>query len=346
MPSRSPPEFRDVEAAAGRIAGHAVETPLLEAPLLEAELGGRLLIKAETLQRTGSFKFRGAYNFLSNLPPERRKRGVIAHSSGNHAQGVAAAAALYGVPATILMPHDAPAIKVENTRRLGATVRRFDRWRDDREALSVAEAETLGATVVPPYDHPWTIAGQGTIGLELARQFDAIGLAPDAVLVPCGGGGLVSGIAIALAELLPGTEVWIVEPQGFDDAGRSLAVGRRVENAAGGSSLCDALLVPTPGEIPYEIMRRYLTGALVVDDAAVRRAMAMAFRHFKLAVEPGGAVALAAVLHGLFDVRGRTVVAVASGGNVSPGLFRDVLSGGAEADVADSDRSGIVDEGA
>ncbi len=339
MSPRELPDLSDVSAAAARIADRAFQTPLLASPLLDRELGGRVLVKAEMLQRTGSFKFRGAYNFLSRLPPASRGRGVVACSSGNHAQGVAAAADLLGIPATILMPADAPAIKVENTRRLGAEVRLFDRWRDDRDALVESLAEETGATIVPPYDHPWTIAGQGTIGLELARQLDAMGVVPDAILVPCGGGGLVSGIAIVLSELLPRAEIWTVEPEGFDDTRRSLAAGRRVSNDGDAVSICDALLVPTPGAIPFEVMRRTkVAGGLAVDDSSVRRAMAAAFRHFRVAVEPGGAVALAALLNGAFDVRGRTVVVVASGGNVAPDLFRRVLEEGEAAGPGNRDR--------
>ena len=319
------PTYDDIKDAAGRLHGLAIETPLLESPLLNDELGYRLLIKAEVLQRTGSFKFRGAYNRVSRLSPEERRRGVVGFSSGNHAQGVAAAAKLIGTPAVIIMPKSAPAMKVANTRAYGAEVVLYDRANEDREAIGEKLARERGLTLVRPFDDFHIIAGQGTGGLEIARAARARGLRLDAVLVPCGGGGLTAGLALALEAESPGTEVWAVEPAGWDDWKRSFAAGK-IERADGrGSSFCDALLTPSPGAMTFAINRRLVRGALDVDDAAVMKAMALAWRHFKLVVEPGGAVALAAVLAGALPVKGRTICAVCSGGNVEAAVFRAAL---------------------
>ncbi len=241
------PTFADIESAARRLEGKAVVTPLLESPLLNEQVGGRLLIKAEPLQRTGSFKFRGAYNRISRLDGDEIKRGVVAYSSGNHAQGVAAAAHAMGAHATIVMPSDAPAIKVDNTRAWGAEVIMYDRYRQDRDTVARDLAEQRGATLVPPFDHPLIIAGQGTVGLEIAQQAEAAGAVLDAVLSPCSGGGLISGCALALAERAPGVDIYSVEPEGFDDTARSLAEGSRQKSIEGAQSFCDALLVKTPG---------------------------------------------------------------------------------------------------
>jgi threonine dehydratase len=250
------PTVRDIRAAAERLAGVAVRTPLLEAPLLNAQIGGRLLIKAEPLQRTGSFKFRGAYNRMSLIPEAERAKGVVAFSSGNHAQGVAAAAGILGLPATVVMPSDAPAIKRANTEALGAKVVLYDRHRDDRDAIGAEITNRTGATIVRPYDDPAIIAGQGTVGLEIAEQVTALGVRPDAVLVCCGGGGLVSGTALALSETLPGVPVWCVEPEQFDDTRRSLEAGQRQTNPSDARSICDALLSPTPGVLTFELNRQ------------------------------------------------------------------------------------------
>ncbi len=319
------PTCADVVAAAARLRGKAIVTPLLESPALNALAGGRLLIKAEVLQRTGAFKFRGAYNSLSRLDPEVHARGVVACSSGNHAQGVAAAAQILGMPALIVMPSDAPAIKLANTRSYGAEVHLYDRYRDNREAIAEQLATERGAVLDKTFEDPQVIAGQGTVGLEIAEQAQQQGAALDAVLVPCGGGGLIAGCAIALAERSPSTAVYAVEPAGFDDTARSLAAGERVRNSGEARSMCDALLVPTPGALPFRINTRLLAGALIVSDAEVVGAMALAFRHLKLVVEPGGAVALAAALSGKYDCHGRTVVVVCSGGNVDPDTFCRVL---------------------
>lgn len=316
------PGFAEIEAAASRLAGQAIVTPLLGNPALDAAVGGRVLIKPEILQRTGSFKFRGAYNKISRLaggsePP----RAIVAYSSGNHAQGVAAAAQLLGIPALIVMPSDAPTIKVENTRSYGAEVVFYDRATEERDVIAGRIASERGAAIVPPFDDPDIIAGQGTVGREIALQTAQMELSPDLVLVPCSGGGLTAGCALALSAMSPRTAVYAVEPAGFDDTARSLAAGRRVANARATGSFCDALLSREPGRLTFEINRRLLAGALAVTDAEVARAMEFAFRVLKLVVEPGGAVALAAVLGGKIDVAGRTAVVVCSGGNVDAGTF-------------------------
>ena len=329
-PAPDLPAFGDVEDAARRIEGHGVVTPLLESPLFNERLGCRLLIKAEMLQRTGSFKFRGAYNRVSRSEGQ----GVVAYSSGNHGQGVAAAAKILGLPCLIVMPGDAPDVKIVSTRAHGAEIVFYDRNSDNREQIAEAIASERGADLIRPYDDPFIIAGQGTGGLELAAQARAAEASLDAVLVPCGGGGLVSGCALALAELTPETKVYAVEPEGFDGTTRSLKAGRRLANEGGASSICDALLVPMPGEMTYAINARLLAGGLIVGDGDVARAIAALFTYFKLVAEPGGAAALAALLSGAFDCRGKTVAVVTSGGNVDAGTFRDALeTAGAAEDV-------------
>lgn len=315
----------DVAAAASRLAGVAVRTPLLESPLLNRETGFRLLIKAEPLQRTGSFKFRGAYNAVSQLDSKARKSGVVAFSSGNHAQGVAAAAQMLGVPATIVMPSDAPAIKIENTRAWGAEVVLFDRTREDREAIGSRIARETGATLVRPYDDPRVIAGQATVGLEIAEQLHELGAVANDVVIPCGGGGLSSGVAFALNGASPATRVWTAEPAGYDDTALSLAAGQRMEATADTPTICDALLPPLPGELTFPILRDFAAGGLAVGDDTVKRAMAVAFAHFKLVVEPGAATALAAVLDGRVAGPGPIVVCVCSGGNVDRRLYAEIL---------------------
>ena len=321
MEKAEAPRFADVEAAAERLGGHAVVTPLLESPALNALTGGRILLKAETLQRTGSFKFRGAYNKIGQLTDAARKAGVVAYSSGNHAQGVAAAAALTGTPATIVMPADAPAIKIDNTRAYGAEVLLYDRYREEREAVAQRLLEARGATLVKPYDDPDIIAGQGTCGRELIQQAKALDAELDALLICCGGGGLTAGCALAVSALSPETRGYTVEPAGFDDTARSLEAGERLRNDAGARSFCDALLAETPGALTFSINRRLLTGGLVVTDAEVTQAMAFAFRTLKLVVEPGGAVALAALLSGKIPTQGKTIGLTLSGANVDPATF-------------------------
>ena len=318
------PTPADIADAALRLRPHAVRTPLLENVLLNQRLGGRLLLKAESVQRTGSFKFRGAYNHVSRLSADQLARGVVAFSSGNHAQGVAYAAALCKAPAVIVMPADAPQIKLANTRALGAEVVTYNRQTENREAIGDAIARERGLALVRPFDDSWVVAGQGTVGLEISEQCAEMGLAPDAVLAPCGGGGLVAGTAIAVRDRMPATAIYGVEPEGFDDTARSLAAGRRMAHGPG-HSVCDALLAPMPGELTFAINSELLAGVLVVTDTEVEHAMATAFHYFKLVVEPGGAVAIAAILAGKLPVSGRAIVAVASGGNVDPAYFAAVL---------------------
>lgn len=323
------PTADDVRMAAERIRGFAVETPLLENADLNAQLGGRLFIKPETLQRTGSFKFRGAFNCLSRIPAERKPVGVVSFSSGNHAQGVAAAAQILSMPATIVMPSDAPRIKVARTRGYGTEVVFYDRKTESREAIAGEIAERTGAMVVPSFDHPDIIAGQGTAGMEIVAQARAAGVeALDAVVICCGGGGLTAGCALAIKDASPKTEVYISEPAGFDDTRRSLEAGERLAVEPGAESFCDALLAPMPGELTFAINRRLVTGGFAVTDAEVAHAMATAFAELKLVVEPGGAVALAAVLAGKLPIKGRNVAVVCSGGNVDPDTFRAAIGDG------------------
>lgn len=320
------PTFDDIEDAAERLDGVAIRTPLIESSELNARTGGRILLKAECLQRTGSFKFRGAYNTISQLTAEERRNGVLAWSSGNHAQGVAAAAGLLNAPATIVMPSDAPAIKIENTKHLGAEVVLYDRYTESREDIGTALAKERGMTIVRPYDDVRIIAGQGTAGLEIDEQCQELGTEPDALLVNCGGGGLTAGCSIALTEVNPAIEIYCVEPAGYDDHARSLIDGRRVENSMEERSICDALLAPAPGEITFAINRQLLSGGLAVTDEEVKAAVRFAFQHLKLVVEPGGAASLAAILAGKIDCKGRTVCAILTGGNVTNELFSKILS--------------------
>jgi threonine dehydratase len=320
------PDFDDVRAAAARLAGHAQRTPLLAGTPLDERTGGRILLKLETLQHTGSFKFRGAYNRLSQLDAAQRKVGVVAFSSGNHAQGVAYAARLLGVPATIVMPTDAPRVKLQNTLALGAQVITYDRLRESREEIAARLAVERGAVLVPSFDDPDIIAGQGTVGLEIAEQAAALGATLDDVIVCTSGGGLVAGIALAVRALSPATRVWTAEPAGHDDHRRSLAAGRREANEPGTRSICDALLAPEPGVLTFEINRRLLAGGLAVSDAEVREAIAFGARTLKLVIEPGGAVALASVLAGSIELSGRTVAVVVSGGNIDDALLGEVLA--------------------
>ena len=320
------PTFADVQAAAERLRGSARKTPLLESDLLNERSGGRLLIKAEPLQRTGSFKFRGAYNAISRVIERDGKRPVVAFSSGNHAQGVALAAKLLGVPATIVMPSDAPSIKQRNTAAYGAELRLMDRYRDSREEIGAEIARTTGAALIKPYDDPDVIAGQGTVGLEIAEQAEAMDAALDAVLICCGGGGLTAGCALALKERHPSLPLHAAEPEAYDDTRRSLEAGERRAIEPGAATLCDAVMAPVPGELTFAINRHRVTSALTVSDDEVLAAMALAFETLKLVIEPGGAVALAAALAGRIETRGRTIAVVASGGNVDPAVFTRALT--------------------
>lgn len=314
----------DVEAAAERLANVAVRTPLLRSVELDEIVGGRVLLKPECLQVTGSFKIRGAYNLMSRLSAEQASRGVVAWSSGNHAQGVAAAGTLLGISTAIVMPEDAPQAKIQRTRAFGGEVILYDRYRGDRAAIARRIAGERGAELVPSYDHPDIIAGQGTVGLEIARQCGELGLMPDQVLICCGGGGLTSGSAVAIKAVLPETSIHPVEPEQFDDTARSLRDGQRRSNPKSARSICDALQAEMPGEYTFAIMKKLVNQGIVVSDAEVKDAMRFAFRHLKIVVEPGGAVALAAVLSGKIDTEDRTSVVVLSGGNVDAKLFSAV----------------------
>jgi threonine dehydratase len=317
----------DIQAAAARLKGLAVETPLIESPALNERLGGRILLKPETLQRAGAFKFRGAYNRLSQLSEAEKARGVVAFSSGNHAQGVALAAELLGVPALIVMPSDSPSVKVEGTRGYGADIRFYDRFTEDRIAIADQIAAERGCVVVPSYDDPHIIAGQGTVGLEIVAQAAALGATLDSLICCVGGGGLIAGTSTAVKALSPSTDIWGVEPVGFDETRRSLESGRRETIDKDARSICDALLTPIPGDLTWPINQKNLAGAVAVTDAEVAEAMRYAFSTLKLVVEPGGCVALTAALTGKVDVAGKTVAIVLSGGNVDPGLFAQVLRG-------------------
>ena len=314
-----------IRAAAARLKGHARETPLLSSPFIDHLAGRRVLIKAECLQHTGSFKYRGGYAAVSALAEDVRARGVIAFSSGNHAQGVALAAAQHGVPSVIIMPADAPRLKIENTRALGAEVVLYDRATEDRDAIGASMAAARGLTLIKPFDEPQVIAGQGTTGLEIAAQARALGVEQADVLVCCGGGGLTSGIALALEADAPGLRARSAEPQGFDDTARSLASGQIERNAAMSGSICDAIVTPSPGNLTFPIMQRLCGPGLVVTDQEALRAMAQAFLRLKIVLEPGGAVALAAALNRRDQIEGDAVIVVASGGNVDTEMFERAM---------------------
>lgn len=320
------PTIADIDAAAERLKGHAVETPLIESPILNERVAGRILLKAETLQRTGSFKFRGAYNCISQVKPEEFPGGIVACSSGNHAQGVAEAARVCGLRSVIVMPSDAPQIKIDRTRRSGADIVFYDRDTEDRNAIAEDLCEKLNARLVLPFDDPHVIAGQGTAGLELARTAQARGAALDAVYVPVSGGGLIAGVALAVHSVFPDAVVYCVEPAGFDDHRRSLQTGEPQRNAANSGSICDALLAPEPGKLTFAVNRNELAGGITATDDEVRDAIAFAYRELKLVVEPGGAVALAALLAGRIETAGRTIAIVLSGGNVDPHLFGEIIA--------------------
>jgi threonine dehydratase len=319
------PTFADVEDAARVLEGVAVKTPLLRSDALDEAAGGRVFVKAECLQRTGSFKIRGAYNRVARLTEAERPRGVVAFSSGNHAQGVALAARLLAIPAVIVMPSDAPKMKVEATRGYGAEIVLYDRFTQSREAIAAAIGEARGAVVVPSFDDPFVIAGQGTVGLEAARQLAELGASADVLICPASGGGLMAGIALAFEQMSPSTKLFTAEPAGYDDHRQSLEAGERIALKPAGPSLCDALLAPQPGELTFAINGRRLSGGYAITDQDALAAMAFAFRHLKLVMEPGGAAALAAVLSGKAELEGRTAVVVASGGNVDAEIYLEAL---------------------
>ena len=320
--------LEDIRAAAGRIEPVIVRTPLISSPVLDEVTGGRILLKAENLQRTGSFKIRGAYNMLSQLSTDDAKHGAVAFSSGNHAQAVAAAGTMLGIKTTIVMPADTPSIKIDNTRRLGGDTVLYDRYTEDREEIAQRIADESGATIVPPYNHDHIIAGQGTAGLETMEQCESLGLTPDQVLINCSGGGLTAGFAVAVNALASDAGIYPVEPEDFDDTRRSIRSGSMEVNDPDARTICDALMSSPPGDVTFAINQRLATDVLTVSDDDVRDAIRFAFRHLKLVVEPGGAVSLAAILSGKLEVAGQVTVAILSGGNVDPALFASIQEAG------------------
>lgn len=313
----------EIVTACRRIAGIATRTPLLRFPVLDAACGATVLVKPENLQRTGSFKFRGAYNRLAAIPPADRAAGVVAFSSGNHAQGVALAARLLAMPCAIVMPADAPAVKVARTRADGAEVIFYDRLTEAREVIAGDLARARGAVLVPSFDDRHVIAGQGTAGLEVRQDLEAMGLTADLALVCCGGGGLAGGFAVG-----SGLPVVTVEPEGYDDVARSLAAGHILPVEDPGPTRCDALQTLRMADLTFATLHGAGARGVAVSEAQVAAAVAFAFRELKLVVEPGGAVALAAALHGVEDIAGKTVVVVLSGGNVDAAVFAECLAGG------------------
>jgi threonine dehydratase len=321
------PTPADIEDAALALDGIAVRTLLLRCDALDEATGGRVFLKPEVLQRTGSFKFRGAYNRISRLTAEERKGGVVAFSSGNHAQGVALAAKLAGVRAVIVMPSDAPKVKQERTKGHGAEVVLYDRATEDRDAIARKLADERGAVVVPPFDDFHVIAGQGTIGFEITEDLAALSLEPDIVTMPASGGGLAAGISLSVKALYPKARIVTAEPDLFDDHARSFRSGRREKNELITGSICDALLMGDPGKLTFEITKKLCGEGVSATDEEVLSAMAFIFRELKLVVEPGGAVALAAILAGKLDVKGKVAVVVLSGGNADPEIFARAITG-------------------
>src|SRR5260221_10694602 len=316
----------DIDAAARVLAHFAVRTPLLSSPALNERVGTKVFLKPEMLQRTGSFKFRGAFNKLSSIPLAARGGGVVAFSSGNHAQGVAAAAKILNMQATIVMPADAPLSKRERTKSYGAEVVLYDRDREDREAIARGIAGKRGATLVRPYDDPFVIAGQGTAGREIAEDMASLGITPDIVVAPASGGGLIAGVATAVKARFPQAVLIVAEPEGYDDHALSLRLGHREAHHAAGRTICDALMAQIPGQITFEINSKLLAQGVTASDAEVGAAVAFAYRELKLVVEPGGAVGLAALLAGRIDARGKNVVIELSGGNVDADLFAKLVA--------------------
>lgn len=326
-PLKDLPTFADIEDAAERIRGVTFHTPLLRNDALDAAIGAPVWIKPETLQRTGSFKMRGAWNRISRIPDADRPKGVVAFSSGNHAQGVAESARILGLRSTIVMPSDAPAAKIESTRRRGAAVRLYDRIKESREAIAAEIAAESGATTVRPFDDAWIMAGQGTAGLEAARDAGVMGVKFGSLICNASGGGLLAGVALAFEHTSPGTEVYVAEPEGHDDLIRSLAERKIVSNAPGTRSIADALMSPEPGVLPFEIHKRRVAGGFTATNDQLLDAMSFAFHHLKLVVEPGGANGLAVLLNNRahFAARGPVLV-ILSGGNVDAEMFARAIA--------------------
>ena len=314
-----------IDAAAARLKGHARRTPMLTSPFLDEIAGRRVLVKPECLQHTGSFKFRGAWSAISALDEATRQKGVIAFSSGNHAQGVAAAARMHGISSAIVMPADAPKLKIDNTRALGAEVILYDRGSEDRDVIGAQLSEERGLTLIKPFDEPQVIAGQGTAGLEIAEQARALGVEQADVMICCGGGGLTSGIALALEARAPDMRPRPVEPERFDDVARSLKSGQIERNEAMSGGLCDAVLTPSPGDITFPILKRLCGPGVVVTEDEALRAMVLAWLRLKIVLEPGGAIGLAAALFHVAETQGDAVIAVASGGNVDAAVFQQAM---------------------
>ena len=314
----------DINAAAIRLQNVVIKTPMIFSPMLNEMLGGKIYFKSENLQRTGSFKIRGAYNLLSQLNSEEARNGAVAYSSGNHAQAVAAAGKILGIKTTIVMPRDTPKIKIENTKNLGGKVVFYDRYSEDREKIAYRIASENKAVIVPPYNHKQIIAGQGTVGLEIANQCKELDILPDQVLVCCSGGGLTAGVATAITEKFPETNMYGVEPEDFDDTRRSLISGNFEVNNPKSRTICDALMSAPPGKLTFEINKRLLTDVLLVSDADVRKAIQYAFHYLKLVIEPGGAVALASIIKGCIDIKNKTTIAILSGGNIDAALFASI----------------------
>ena len=313
-------------AANARLSGKKRITPLLNSPFIDELVGRRTYIKAECLQHSGSFKFRGAFSAISALKIEEQQKGIIAYSSGNHAQGIAMAATMHNIQSTVIMPKDAPKIKIENTRKLGAEVILYDRYSESRETIGEKLQKKFGAVLIKPFDDPNVIAGQGTAGLEITEQAKELGIEEADLLVCCGGGGLTSGIALACSEQAKNFKVHPVEPHGYDDVARSLISGKREKNENNSNSLCDAIVTPSPGILTFPILKNYCHSGLVVSEDEVLKAMKIAFERLKIVIEPGGAVALAAALYHSDLLDSKTIVVVASGGNVDPETFAKALS--------------------
>lgn len=322
----TPPTREGVFDAAKRIDGRAVRTPLLENAYLNERVGGRIFLKAENLQHCGAFKFRGAYNLMSQLSEHERRGGVVAWSSGNHGQGIALAAKMVGAPAVIVMPADAPGVKADNVRALGAEIVTYDRYAEDREPIAMEIAASRNAVIAPSYDHPHIIEGQGTTALEAVAQAEALGASLDAMVVCCGGGGFASGCALALSAVSPSTDVYIAEPEGYDDTARSLIAGERVSADPARKTICDAIATPMPGALTFPILKERVRAGFAVSETEVKHAVAFAAQRLKLVVEPGGAVALAAILSGKLDANGKNIAVTLSGGNVDPDVFAMCLN--------------------